>query len=481
MTIHLRNMKYFLILLFLFVNFSSISQENWTYLIGDDLSNWEIKQGKANFKLIEGTIVGTSQLKSPSTYLGTKKFYKDFILEFEVNVSSGLNSGVQFRSLQSSDSRKFVYGYQLELEANNPERNRFWTGGIYDQSRRSIFLYPLSVNPIARTAFVPDEWNFIRIEAIGNTVRTWVNGIQCSNLIDDTSTDGFIALQVHSINEKALEGKQVKWKNIRVTTDELDKIRYPVEDYSPEINNVDNYLTDKQKEDGWKFIFDGNTSNGWVGAKIDSFPAKGWVINNGLLTVLPADGEESANGGDIVTTDKYENFELELDFKITKGANSGIKYFVDLDLNTGEGSAIGLEYQILDNKFHSDASKKFRVMELEGEKWNIKKEDVKKNRGVASLYDLIEAKKLNWKDVRPGAWHRAKIVSNNGHVEHWLDNEKVLEYNRFSQVFRALVEYSKYSKWKNFAQQKSGHILLQDHGDEVSFKNIKIREYKDEK
>ena len=474
-------MKYFLILLFLFINSLSISQENWTYLIGDDLSNWEIKQGQADFKIVEGTIVGTSQLKSASTYLGTKKFYKDFILEFEVNVSSGLNSGVQFRSLQSSDSRKFVYGYQLELEANNPERNRFWTGGIYDQSRRSIFLYPLSVNPIARTAFVPDEWNFIRIEAIGNTVRTWVNGIQCSNLIDDTSTDGFIALQVHSINEIALEGKKVKWKNIRVTTDQLDKIRYPVEDYSPEINNVDNYLTEKQKEDGWKFIFDGNTSNGWVGAKIDSFPKKGWVINNGLLTVLSSNGAESANGGDIVTTDKYENFELELDFKITKGANSGIKYFVDLDLNKGEGSAIGLEYQILDNKHHLDASKKFRVMELEGEKWNIKKEDVKKNRGVASLYDLIEAKKLNWKDVSPGAWHRAKIISNNGNVEHWLDNEKVLEYNRFSQVFRALVEYSKYSKWENFAQQKSGHILLQDHGDEVSFKNIKIREYKDEK
>ena len=474
-------MKYILVLFFLSVNTVLISQENWSYLIGDDLSNWEIKQGRADFQLVGGTIVGTSQLKSSSTYLGTKKFYKDFILEFEVNVSSGLNSGVQFRSLQSNDSRKYVYGYQLELEANNPERKRFWTGGIYDQSRRSIFLYPLSVNPIARTAFVPDEWNFIRIEAIGNTVRTWVNGIQCSNLIDDTSTNGFIALQVHSIGKESLEGKQVKWKNIRITTDELDKKRYPVEDYSPEINNVDNYLTEKQKENGWKFIFDGNTSNGWVGAKTDSFPTKGWVINNGLLTVLPADGAESANGGDIVTTDKYENFELELDFKITKGANSGIKYFVDLDLNKGEGSAIGLEYQILDNKIHLDASKKFRVMELEGEKWDIKKEDVKKNRGVASLYDLIEAKKLNWKDVSPGAWHRAKIVSNNGNVEHWLDNEKVLEYNRFSQVFRALVEYSKYSKWENFAQQKSGHILLQDHGDEVSFKNIKIREYKDEK
>ena len=220
-------MKYILVLFFLSVNTVLISQENWSYLIGDDLSNWEIKQGRADFQLVDGTIVGTSQLKSSSTYLGTKKFYKDFILEFEVNVSSGLNSGVQFRSLQSNDSRKYVYGYQLELEANNPERKRFWTGGIYDQSRRSIFLYPLSVNPIARTAFVPDEWNFIRIEAIGNTVRTWVNGIQCSNLIDDTSTNGFIALQVHSIGKESLEGKQVKWKNIRITTDELDKKRYP--------------------------------------------------------------------------------------------------------------------------------------------------------------------------------------------------------------------------------------------------------------
>lgn len=481
MIIHLSAMKYIFVLLFLFFNFFSFSQDNWTYLIGDDLSNWEIKQGKADFQLIEGTIVGTSQLKSASTYLGTKNFYKDFILEFEVNVSSGLNSGVQFRSLKSSDTKKSVYGYQLELEADKPERGRLWTGGIYDQSRRSIFLYPLSVNPIGRSAFKPDEWNFIRIEAIGNTVRTWVNGIQCSNLIDDTSTDGFIALQIHSIGKKSLEGKQVKWKNIRITTNELNKHRYPVEDYAPEINNVDNYLTEKQIDDGWKFIFDGNTSDGWFGAKSDSFPTEGWRINKGILTVLSSDGKESANGGDIVTKDKYENFELELDFKITKGANSGIKYFVDLDLNKGEGSAIGLEYQILDNKFHPDASKKFKLMELEGENWIIKKEDVKKNRGVASLYDLIEAKKFNWKDVSAGEWHRAKIISNNGYIEHWLDNEKVLEYNRFSQVFKALVEYSKYSKWENFAQQKSGHILLQDHGDEVSFKNIKIREFNNEK
>ena len=139
-----------------------------------------------------------------------------------------------------------------------------------------------------------------------------------------------------------------------------------------------------------------------------------------------------------------------------------------------------LKNKIIDDKNNPDANKKFKVLEYSNGNWNSHKDGIKKNRTVGSLYDLIEAENLNEqrskRPVHPERWHRARIIVNNGHVEHWLDNIKVLEYNRFSQMFRALVEYSKYSKWENFGQLKSGHILLQDHGDRVSFKNIKIRE-----
>ena len=469
--------KFSIICLTLFIN-SSYSQSDWVELFnGKNLDGWEIKQGKANFEILpNGVIQGTSILNSPSTYLCSKSYFDDFILEFEVNVSTGLNSGVQFRSLiNTNNPTKSVYGYQIELEANKSDR--LWSGGIYDQSRRDFFLYPLADDHKGRGMFKNDSWNKIRVEAVGSVIRTWVNGTQCANLIDDATKKGFIALQIHSINNKSNNGKKVKWRNMRILTENIKKNRWPLESYAPEINYIDNYLTRNQISSGWKFLWDGKTFEGWRGAFLDKFPENGWKIENGILSVESSSGLESRNGGDIITLDKYENFELEIDFKITKGANSGIKYFVDTSLNKGSESAIGLEYQILDNKSHPDGSQRFKVLELKNGKWVDFKEGVKKNRGVSSLYDLIEAEQVQWKSVVPNTWHRAKIISFNGHVEHWLDNVKVLEYNRFSQVFKSLVEYSKYSIWENFGQSKSGHILLQDHGDEVLFKNIKIKEF----
>ena len=444
-----------------FIPLIGFSQSNWTQLFnGKNFDGWEIKQGQADFEILnDGIIQATSILNSPSTYMGTVNHYDDFILEYDVFVTPGLNSGVQFRSLVSKKGQ--VYGYQCELDT---DEFRSWTGGVYDQSRRSLFLYPLTRNEKGKNAFKNGVWNKVRIEAVGNSTRTWVNGIQCSNLIDDTSKSGFIAMQIHSIKSTENEGKVVKWKNIRISTSDIERNRWPVESYATEINNIDNFLSEDQISKGWRFLWDGKTTKGWRGAKLKTFPTESWLIQDGLLKVVANGGLESARGGDIVTEKKFSNFELELDFKITKGANSGIKYFVDTEMNKGEGSSIGLEFQILDDKNHIDAKK-----------------GVLGNRKVASLYDLITAQNLQEsrgkRDVKPYTWHRARIIVNGSHVEHWLDNIKMLEFNRHSQTFNSLVNYSKYQKWPGFGQADSGHILLQEHGDEVHFKNIKIREF----
>ncbi len=217
-----------------------------------------------------------------------------------------------------------------------------------------------------------------------------------------------------------------------------------------------NTLSEQEKAEGWKLLFDGETTNGWRGAHKDSFPEGGWMIENGELIVLDSGGGESRNGGDIVTMDEYSNFDLKLEFKLTEGANSGIKYFVT-EKEQPNGSAIGLEYQILDDELHPDA----KLGNHEG------------SRTVASLYDLIKAEN---KSVKPmGEWNEARIVSNGVHVEHWLNGNKVLEYERSSEAFRKLVAESKYKIWENFGEAPQGHILLQDHGNKVSFRNIKIK------
>ena len=450
-----------LVLLLHFTFFFASAQDGWETLFnGKDFSNFEQLNGNAKYKIEKGEMIGTSRLNTPNSFMATKKAYGDFILEFDVFVENGLNSGVQFRSMSLPEYRDGrVHGYQCEIETSD----RKWAGGIYDEARRG-WLYPLSRNTKGQNAFKPGEWNHYRIEAIGNNIRTWINGIQCANLVDDVTAKGFIAFQVHSIHDASLEGKTVKWKNIRIKTTNLEEERKQVAVYAPEISYLQNQLTSDEIRKGWRLLWDGKTSEGWRGAKLNAFPEKGWNIEEGTLSVLSSGGAESRNGGDIVTTEAFSNFELSVDFKLTKGANSGIKYFVDPGLNMGQGSAIGLEFQVLDDKEHPDAKK-----------------GKNGNRTVGSLYDLIRAE--NFENSRGknfngiDNWNNARIVVRGGHVEHWLNNVKVVEYDRFSQTFKALVEKSKYEKWENFGTIPAGRILLQDHGDHVSFRSIKIREF----
>ncbi|WP_299012522.1 DUF1080 domain-containing protein [uncultured Polaribacter sp.] len=440
---------------FITLIFSSCAENKipWKELISkDSLEGWNIKGGNATYKNENGTIIGTTAANTPNTFLCTNKMYSDFILEIDFKVDPTMNSGVQIRSNSLPYYREgMVHGYQIEIDPSK----RAWSGGIYDEKRRK-WLNPLENNAKAQKAFQQNEWNHYRIEAIGDTLKTWINNVPAAYLIDDKTASGFIGLQVHSIgkNKKSL-GKQIMWKNAKILTTDLAKYskKNPLD---PIITN--NNLTFDEKRTGWQMLWDGKTTNGWRGAKLDKFPENGWSIENGELIVAETGGAESTAGGDIVTTKEYSNFELKVDFKLTPGANSGIKYYVDTELNKGPGSSIGLEYQILDDELHEDA----------------KRGSYEGSRTVASLYDLMKADPI--KPIKPiGEWNHAYIKSIDNHVEHWINDVKVLEYERGSAAFLKLVAGSKYEKWPNFGVLEKGQILLQDHGDKVSFRNIKIK------
>jgi hypothetical protein len=231
-----------------------------------------------------------------------------------------------------------------------------------------------------------------------------------------------------------------------------------------------NTLTKTEKKDGWQLLWNGKNTDGWRSAKAQEFPKEGWMIQEGVLTVDAGwtNGEaEAQSGGDIITKKRYANFELTAEFKCSPGCNSGIKIFVQPELSpigkkngqpVAKGSAIGLEFQILDDARHPDAK-----LGKDGD------------RTIGSLYDLIPAPKV--KKVMPiGEWNHARILSQGRHVAFWLNGEKTVEFERGSPEFRAAVAASKYHNIPDFGEWADGHILLQEHGSEVSFRNVKIRE-----
>ena len=450
--------KIYLLVMFAIVATGAFAQEWESLFNGKNLKGWKVLNGTTKFYVDNAEIVGVSEVGQPNVFLCTTKNYGDYILEFSFKADEGLNSGVQFRSLSTKDYLNGrVHGYQYEIDT----APRAWSGGVYDEATPRLWLYPLTYNQPARTAYRQGEWNNARIEAIGNSIRTWLNGVECANLIDDAYASGLIALQIHAIGNERDNGKTVRWRNIRVCTAEPEKYASPTDCTVPQINCIPNTISEREAADGWKLLWDGKTTEGWRGAKLAGFPEKGWVISNGVLSVEPSGGGESTNGGDIVTVDKYRDFILKVDFMISEGANSGVKYFVDTELNKGAGSSIGCEFQILDDVRHPDA-----------------KFGVGGNRTLGSLYDLIPACGREEAYLRPSTFNTAMVVVQGNHVEHWLNGVKIVEYERNNQMWNALVAYSKYRDWPDFGNGAEGHILLQDHGDKVSFKNVKIKELK---
>ncbi len=214
-----------------------------------------------------------------------------------------------------------------------------------------------------------------------------------------------------------------------------------------------NTLSEEEENNGWELLFDGESTDEWKGYNQESFPAKGWTVEDGMLIVKRSGTEEEGFGGDIVTIDKYENFELTLDFMLSDTANSGIFYLVAEE----EGSAIwhnAPEYQILDDATYATMGST-----------NI--------HFTAANYDLHPAK-MDFKKPM-GEWNTARIIKNNEHIEHWLNGQKVVEYDLWTSEWEAKVKASKFKDYPGYGHTKNGQIGLQDHGHEVKFRNIKIR------
>lgn len=443
---------------------TALAADGWTALFnGKDLDGWVKRGGEASYAVEDGVIVGTSTLKTPNTFLCTGRDYSDFILEYEFKVDPKLNSGVQIRSNTFSspteitwDGKEFkipadrVHGYQVEIDPE-PKKDRWWTAGIYDESRRG-WLYPGILGGDAkefsdqgRRIFKQGDWNQVRVEAIGDSIKTTLNGTPCAAITDSMTASGFIALQVHGIgNEQEKNGTEVRWRKLRIK--EVESAAH-------------NTLSPAEQAAGWRLLWDGKTTDGWRSARRQEFPTAGWEVKDGMLVINETGGGESSAAGDIITREKFSDYELSVDFKITPGANSGIKIFVDPALNPGSGSSIGPEFQVLDDERHPDAK--------------LGRKDTRK---VGSLYDVMAAPAD--KRVKPvGEWNNARILSDGKQLTFWLNGEKTIELERGSKAWREAVADSKFKDLTAFGELSEGHILLQDHGNQVFFRNIKIRDF----
>ncbi len=223
--------------------------ETWTPLFdGKTLDGWVQRGGKAEYAVVDGTIQGTAVPNTPNSFLCTPIDYGDFILEVEYKVDSDLNSGVQIRSQSLPDYQDGrVHGYQVEIDPSD----RAWSGGIYDEGRRG-WLANLQGNDPARYAFKQNEWNHYRVEAIGDSIKTWINGVAAVNLTDSMTPKGFIALQVHGVG-KDDSRPQISWRNVRIQTENLQPKEWAKVDPAPGDTVVPEGAEVRKLAEGFKF------------------------------------------------------------------------------------------------------------------------------------------------------------------------------------------------------------------------------------
>lgn len=329
------------------------------------LDGWEVCNGFATYRVEDGAIVGTTAEGSPNTFLCTKKEYGDFILEFETKTEPALNSGVQIRShrytrdetvsifdgkktVRRKQSAGRVYGYQVEI--SNEESGS--SGGIYDEARRG-WLHNVSSDPAARKAFKDNQWNHYRVAAIGDSIKTWVNGVPCADLVDPLDQAGFIALQVHQY--KGEKPAQVRWRNLR-------------------IQELGRHV--------WKPIWDGKTLNGWIKSG-----GGRWTVENGAIHAASAAGDPRA--GFLISEESFKDVTARVKFKMVKG-NSG--FFVRANKST----LAGYEVEIDDTKGTGG------LFEVGGRRW------------VTGPEDNASCKPNDWNELTASVHGRRVVFHLNG-------------------------------------------------------------------
>lgn len=376
---------------------------------GKDLSGWTPRGGHCTFEVRGDAIVGTTVPGSPSTYLSTEREdFEDFIFTAEVKWVVDGNSGIMFRAKHKPGKKyETVYGPQCEMEGHSNDRG--WSGGIYGQSDGG-WIYPLwlDAHKEARAALKKGDWNRVTIQAVGNEIKTWVNGVPAAHWIDEKGDydKGFFSLQVHS-------GKkgEIHFRNIKV----------------------------KELESEWHDLFADANFSKW--SRVNGKPVSdNWSIEDGIIH------RAGANAGSIATKKHYKDFDLRFDWKISEAGNSGVKYRTR--------GHLGLEYQILDDEKHKDGKKP--------------------SHRSSSLYNLVAAG--SDKPIRPvGEWNSGRVLIKGNHLEHWLNGKRVISIEIGSDDWVERFRESKYRKNQGFGTWE-GPIYLQDHQDEVWYKNLRIRE-----
>ncbi len=375
----------------------------------------------------------------------TKETYGDFELAFEWKATPGANSGIMYRVSEAFD-RSWYTGpeYQVLDDARHHDgKNPLTAAGSF---------YAL-VSADGKTLKPVGQYNTSRIIARGSQIEHWLNGKKVvalelgsyavNQLIANSKfarlprfakeTSGHICFQHHR--------DEVWFQNI--------KIRRLTSPQIPAPAKQNNRLSKTQREAGWRNLFNGKNANRWRGFLKEGFPEKGWVIENGELKHLQRGG-----GGDIVTKERYRNFDFRFEWRVAPGANSGVKYFI---LEEKRRKTIGHEYQIIDDSKHLDARR--------GAKWQ-----------TAAFYDCLPARNRVLKPV--GQFNISRILVHGKQAEHWLNGVMVLRYTLSSPKVLAAVANSKFKNVAGFGQAQRGRLLLQDHGDEVAFRNLHIKKLK---